>query len=488
MGGFKMTHKGTITLETERLILRRFTTDDADAMFRNWASDPEVARFMPYEPHKSIDESHRIVKQFMNDSLNTYKWAIVPKDFGEPIGTIGADTDDSLNMAYIGYDLGKAWWHQGYMSEACAAVIRFFFEQVGVNRVYSSHDPRNPHSGAVMRKCGMQYEGTLRHTRFRKGEYSDRATYGFLAEDYFAAQKPRKLTFAPYDIIADREFLAAAHTETFALTYHTEITPELLNAELAKPRDVRDGAYLNGKLVGICDLQRRSSEEYGDFCHISFFYIAPAFRDSGLGGQLITHAVDWCRKQGLGKILLRTGNDNLRARKCYEKNGFERTPNSDTGEQVGYVLRIEPFTVRLMTLSDYDAVYAMWLNTNGMGLNDVDDSRDGIAKFIIRNPNTNFVAEQGSEIVGAIMTGHDGRRGHIHHTAVRDDCRRSGIGSALVGAAMNALKMEGITKVSLVAFTRNEHGNAFWEAQGFSARADLTYRNKAIAELQRIDT
>jgi ribosomal-protein-alanine N-acetyltransferase len=180
-----MTHKGTTTLETERLILRRFELTDADAMFRNCWSEPEVARFMPYEPHENVEESKRIVTMFMGESPTTYKWTIVPKDFREPVGTIGAEIDDGLSSAYLGYDLGRKWWHKGYMSEACAAVIAFFFEQLGVHRVHSRHDQRNPNSGAVMRKCGMQYEGTTRQCRFRKGEWTDLALYAILAEDYF---------------------------------------------------------------------------------------------------------------------------------------------------------------------------------------------------------------------------------------------------------------------------------------------------------------
>lgn len=145
-------------------------------------------------------------------------------------------------------------------------------------------------------------------------------------------------------------------------------------------------------------------------------------------------------------------------------------------------------TVRLMTAGDYDAVRALWLSTAGMGLNDVDDSREGIEKFLRRNENTCFVAEENGEIHGVILAGNDGRRGYIYHTAVRESARKRGIGTALTDAAMDALSAEGITKVALVCFAKNEVGNDFWERRGFTARDDLTYRNKAIAELTRIDT
>lgn len=144
--------------------------------------------------------------------------------------------------------------------------------------------------------------------------------------------------------------------------------------------------------------------------------------------------------------------------------------------------------IRLMTIDDYESLYELWLRTPGLGLNTTDDSKEGIAKYLKRNPTTSFVAEYDGNIVGAILTGHDGRRGMISHTVVDVNYRRKGIAKALVDSAMNALKEEGITKVFLVAFKRNEVANQFWEAYGFTTREDLNYRNKCIVELERIDT
>ena len=139
-------------------------------------------------------------------------------------------------------------------------------------------------------------------------------------------------------------------------------------------------------------------------------------------------------------------------------------------------------------MKDYQNVYNLWIHTPGMGLNATDDSAEGIRKYLTRNPNTCFVAEDNGEIVGVIMSGHDGRRGLIHHTAVKVSERKRGIGSSLVEHAMTALENEGINKVVLVAFSKNEIGNAFWEKQGFTCREDLNYRNKNINDLRRIDT
>lgn len=144
--------------------------------------------------------------------------------------------------------------------------------------------------------------------------------------------------------------------------------------------------------------------------------------------------------------------------------------------------------IRIMQIEDYNAVYSLWLANKGMGLNDVDDSESGIARFLDRNPETCFVAEHDGKISGVIMAGNDGRRGFIYHTAVHPDYHRQGIGSALVSAALEALQTLGITKVALVVFGRNTDGNAFWEKQGFTVRTDLTYRNKALVEMIRKDT
>lgn len=144
--------------------------------------------------------------------------------------------------------------------------------------------------------------------------------------------------------------------------------------------------------------------------------------------------------------------------------------------------------IRTMTVDDYDGVYKLWINTPGMGLNTTDDSEEGICKFLSRNPTTNFVAEDNGKIIGVILSGHDGRRGYIYHTAVLPDYRNQGIARKLVDNAMDALEKEGINKVALVAFAKNEIGNGFWEKIGFTVRDDLVYRNKNIHELERIDT
>jgi ribosomal protein S18 acetylase RimI-like enzyme len=136
--------------------------------------------------------------------------------------------------------------------------------------------------------------------------------------------------------------------------------------------------------------------------------------------------------------------------------------------------------IRIMTTEDYERVYALWISMPGVGLNDADDAKNGIARFLMRNPTSCFVAEEGGEMAGSILAGHDGRRGHIYHLAVHPSYRRQGIGRKLVQAALGALSEEGITKAMLVVFKTNSGGNEFWEKQGFTARNDLVYRNKSL--------
>ncbi|KZL92314.1 GNAT family N-acetyltransferase [Clostridium magnum] len=138
--------------------------------------------------------------------------------------------------------------------------------------------------------------------------------------------------------------------------------------------------------------------------------------------------------------------------------------------------------ITLMKIEDYDKVYQLWTNTKGMGIRSLDDSFEGIERFLKRNPTTNYIAKVENKIVGVILCGQDGRRGYIYHTAVNTDYRKKGIGKALVDAVLNALKKEKINKVALVAFASNDLGNKFWKSLGFVKRDDLIYRNLSINE------
>ena len=185
-----LTHKGTQTIETPRLILRRAETTDAQAMFRNWASDPEVTRFLTWPTYQSAESAYPVlnmwVKNYEKDDF--YQWMIVLKELGEPIGSISVvNQRDDIAEAEIGYCIGKPWWHQGIVSEALTAVMDYLFDEVGMNRIEARHDVNNPHSGGVMKKCGMRYEGTHRAADRNNQGICDIAAYGILRTDRIAA-------------------------------------------------------------------------------------------------------------------------------------------------------------------------------------------------------------------------------------------------------------------------------------------------------------
>ena len=191
-----MNHNGTVTLETERLVLRRFTIEDAEAMYRNWASDDGVTKFLTWPTHADVSVSEGVIDSWLPLYQNPshYSWAIVLKKLEEPIGSIGVAVQrEDLEMVHIGYCIGRKWWNQGITSEALKELLRYFFEEVGVNRVESRHDPRNPNSGKVMQKCGLKYEGTMRQgDKNNQAGFCDAAYYALLAEDYFKSINPAK--------------------------------------------------------------------------------------------------------------------------------------------------------------------------------------------------------------------------------------------------------------------------------------------------------
>lgn len=191
-----LNHKGTVTLETHRLILRRFTLEDAEDMFNNWANDNEVTKYLTWWPHSSIDVTRQIIQMWVNEYSKdiTYNWGIELKEIGQVIGSIGVtDLCHKDNRCEIGYCISKSYWNKGITTEALKAVIRFLFSEVGVNRIQAKHDVLNPGSGRVMEKAGMKYEGTFRQFYVRKdGSFGDVNMYAALQEDYTLDKLERK--------------------------------------------------------------------------------------------------------------------------------------------------------------------------------------------------------------------------------------------------------------------------------------------------------
>ena len=183
-----MKHLGTQTIETRRLILRRFTMDDVQPMFDNWARDPEVSRYLTWPPHSSTAVTAMVLTDWVEgyERADRYNWAVTLKEEGgAPIGNISVVCcDDDVASCEIGYCMGRAWWGRGIMSEALEAVIDYLIGRVGVNRVEARFDTNNPASGRVMARAGMTYEGIRRQAARNNQGIVDLSCYSILAEEW----------------------------------------------------------------------------------------------------------------------------------------------------------------------------------------------------------------------------------------------------------------------------------------------------------------
>lgn len=182
-----MNHLGTVVLETTRLKLRRFTIEDAEGMYRNWASEDEVTKFLTWPTHANVDVTRELLSNWIKEyqNKNYYNWVMELKETGEIIGNISVVLiKEIIEGAVLGYCMGTKWWGKELMPEAGKAVIQYLFEQVGFNRIAADHDKNNPKSGRVMQKLGMTYEGTLRSAGFCNQGIIDEVWYSILKEDY----------------------------------------------------------------------------------------------------------------------------------------------------------------------------------------------------------------------------------------------------------------------------------------------------------------
>lgn len=183
-----MNHIGSAQLETKRLILRKISINDADEMYNNWASNPEVAKYVTWSVHKNVEETKELLAKWEKgyENKNYYKWLITLKDGDIAIGTIDVvRQNDELEMVEIGYCISQEYWGSGITTEAFKKVIQFLFEEVGYNRIQASHAVMNPASGRVMQKCGLKFEGVIRDgNRLNSGKLCDVAMYSILKKEY----------------------------------------------------------------------------------------------------------------------------------------------------------------------------------------------------------------------------------------------------------------------------------------------------------------
>lgn len=181
-----MNKLGTERIETKRLILRRFTLEDAADMFENWAKDPLVTEFLTWQPHPTVEETKRVLSSWIPEyeKGEYFNWAMELKESGSVIGNISVvHSDERIDAAEIGYCMSRSLWGKGLMPEALGAVMDYLFDEVGMNRVAAKHDARNPRSGRVMAKAGMRQEGVLRAAGKSNAGICDEVCYAMIRSD-----------------------------------------------------------------------------------------------------------------------------------------------------------------------------------------------------------------------------------------------------------------------------------------------------------------
>lgn len=188
-----LTHKGTESIHTDRLLLRRFRLDDAQDTFKNWTNDSEVTKFLSWKPHEDIEVTKKVIEEWVDEYKyeNIYSWAIELKEIHEAIGGISIVHLDEKNFSCeIGYCMSRKYWRKGIMTESLKAVIDYLFYEVGFNRIAAKHDTKNIASGKVMAKSGMKYEGTLRQVKTRDGkEFYDLSVYSILKNEWIKSKQ-----------------------------------------------------------------------------------------------------------------------------------------------------------------------------------------------------------------------------------------------------------------------------------------------------------
>ena len=333
-----MNHKGTVTLETERLILRRFYIEDADAMFKNWANDTEVTKFLTWPTHSDVSVSQTVINSWIElyQKPEHYSWTIVLKEIDEPIGSIAAvEQRDDIGMVHIGYCIGIKWWHKGYTSEALICLVRFFFEDVGANRIESRHDPRNPNSGKVMQKAGLRYEGTFCKADKNNQGVCDAAYYAILANGYFNKNK-MKISIVPYERKYHDDMLfcfLAAKDAVGGYAPDPQWSKPALRDDLLDIENNYVGRgdvfYLaideRDRVIGMIGTQTTSSTELW----LKRLFIKPELKSKGIGGKLLSAVEEYAAGKGIIEIYTRFAFWYREAAAFYPAKGFLEVERND---------------------------------------------------------------------------------------------------------------------------------------------------------------
>ena len=336
-----MNKTGTQTLETKRLILRKFTADDAEDMFANWASDPEVTRFLTWPAHSSAD----VTRSVLNDWISRYpdggffNWAIEWKETGSVIGNIAVvRLEEAIDEAELGYCLGRAYWGRGIMPEALRAVIGYLFDTVGISRITAGHDVNNPKSGRVMEKAGMKKEGVRRCGGRNNRGICDTACYALLKSDRDPAKRkapaPVAVRFARDEEIGRvnelrkqvNDLHVAGRPDVFRPGFCDELR-DYIYAIREDPNKKIVVAELDGTVCGFAVLNHIVRPENPfmferDYLDIDEFCVEERFRRRGAAGAMIEFIRKYAKEQDFRRLELNMWEFNRGALAFYETAGF----------------------------------------------------------------------------------------------------------------------------------------------------------------------
>ncbi len=337
-----MNKTGTQRIETHRLILRRYREEDAEDMFVNWASDPEVTRFLTWPTHESPEVTRKVLSDWISryDDGGFFNWAIEWKENGSVIGNIAVvQLDEATESAEIGYCLSRTYWGRGIMPEALRAVMDNLFDSAGLHRIAACHDANNPKSGRVMEKAGMKKEGILRGAGRNNQGLCDKVWYAMLRDDRIperhGAPAPVCVRFA---VEADLERVNELRRQVNEL--HVAGKPDVFKPGFGD--ELRSYLYViwndpkqrivvaegGGSICGFAVLNHIVKPENPymferNFLDIDEFCVDAHFRRHGVGNAMIGFIRDYAKTQGFSRIELNMWSFNRDALAFYEATGFQ---------------------------------------------------------------------------------------------------------------------------------------------------------------------
>ena len=337
-----MNKTGTQTLETHRLILRPFKIEDADDMFNNWASDPEVTRYLTWPAHSSVD----VTRMVLNDWISHYEdgtyfnWAIELRETGSVIGNIAVvQLREDIEQVEIGYCMSRTFWGRGIMPEALRAVMEYLFTVVGINRISAHHDVNNPKSGRVMAKAGLKKEGVHIGAGRNNQGVIDICAYGLVRSEY---NPPERHAHAPVTVrFAREEDLEAVNKLRKVVNdLHVEGKPDVFKPGFCD--ELRDHLFTiwndpdqeivvaeaEGKVCGFAILHHINRPENPfmferDFLDIDEFCVDESFRRRGVASALIHFTLNFVKEKGFKRLELNMWEFNRSALAFYEAAGFK---------------------------------------------------------------------------------------------------------------------------------------------------------------------